>query len=118
MEASGADRELPALSTLSQRADREQSLGLHEVEIDYRLRRTASPRIDVEIQAHLVTARKVEDSRFLIVGCVDDHQGLSRPLRKAFKLDDGGKYASSAGSTRTRSSTRPSSRSQESKQTF
>lgn len=83
---------LPALSTLSQRADRERSLGLHEVEIEL----STGGKLPVLgltwFKRIWSRPRKFEDARFLIVGCIDDHQGLSRPLRKTFKLEDGGKY--------------------------
>lgn len=83
---------LPALSTLSQRADRERALNLHEVEIATSAG-TKLPVLGLTWFKRIWSRpKKYEGSQFLIIGRVDDHQGLSRPIRKQFKVDDGGKY--------------------------
>jgi hypothetical protein len=78
--------------TLSQRADRERSLNLHEVEIATSTG-TKLPVLGLTWFKRIWSRpKKYDGSQFLIIGRVDDHQGLSRPIRKQFKIDDGGKY--------------------------
>ena len=83
---------LPVLSTLSQRAERERALGLHEVEVET----SAGEKLPVMgltwFKRIWSRPAKYDGVRFAIVGLVDDHQGLSRPLRTTLKVQDGGKY--------------------------
>ena len=82
---------LPPVSTLSTRALRERQLGMDALMV-----RTSQGRLPLLGLSHfkLVWSRplKYADQRFVVVGSVDDHQGLSLPVRKQLNARDGGKY--------------------------
>lgn len=81
----------PILSTLSQRSERERELGLDQVMVE-------TPRGRLPLLGlnwfKLIWSRplKYDGARFLIIGDIDDYQGLSLPVRKTFEVKDGGKY--------------------------
>jgi len=81
----------PTLSTLSQRSERERQIDLDDVHIE--IPQGRFPLLGLN-WFKLVWSRplKYNDTRFLVVGEVDDYQGLSLPVRKTFDVDDGGKY--------------------------
>ncbi len=82
----------PVLSTLSQRADRERALGLHEVDVETSTGKKLPVLGLTWFKRIWSRPTKYDGAQFVIVGRVDDHQGLSRPIRKALKVTDGGKY--------------------------
>ncbi len=82
---------LPSLSTLSKRATRERQLELHDIKVQ--LTSETLPLLGLQ-WFKLVWSRPVKHDgyRFVVIGDVDDHQGLNRATRKVFKVTDGGKY--------------------------
>jgi transcriptional regulator with XRE-family HTH domain len=82
---------LPKLGTLSQRCERERELGLDDVQIDTRHGKLPLMGLNWFKLAYS-RPKKHDGKQFVVIGDVDDHQGLSRPVRKVFDVDDGGKY--------------------------
>jgi transcriptional regulator with XRE-family HTH domain len=82
---------LPARSTVSLLAERERTLDLHDVKV-----KTAGgelPLLGLNWFKRIWSRPTKHDGmRFLVAGCVDDHQGLNRSIRKKFEVHDGGKY--------------------------
>lgn len=81
----------PTLSTLSQRSERERQLRLDDVRIE--TSRGPLPLLGLN-WFKLIWSRplKYDGARFVIIGEIDDYQGLSLPVRKTFEVKDGGKY--------------------------
>lgn len=82
---------LPPMSTLSTRALRERQLGLDAVTV--RTPQGRLPLLGLSL-FKLIWSRPIKyaDQRFVVVGTVDDHQGLSQAVRKQLDTRDGGKY--------------------------
>jgi transcriptional regulator with XRE-family HTH domain len=81
----------PTLSTLSQRSERERQVRLDDVRIE--TSRGPLPLLGLN-WFKLIWSRplKYDGARFVIIGDIDDYQGLSLAVRKTFDVKDGGKY--------------------------
>lgn len=82
---------LPTVSTLSKRVLRERQLGMDALTV--RTPQGKLPLLGLSL-FKLIWSRpmKYADQRFVVIGNVDDHQGLSMSVRKQLDARDGGKY--------------------------